>query len=490
MLNYKNIRLNTDVLILLVLIIYFMFPTQNSSLDAYYYAGCVKYNEDLFLPHHLLYNFFIWIFTFLPFDIDTLPLAIKINSVWSVINLLILKRILIKLGVQDKTSILYVLLVAFSFNYWRYSIENETYIIPVTFSLLGSFFVLKAFDSNKALHFFYSGFFAGLACLFHQIHFFWWLSLFIGVVVYNKNAKNIIAYLLPALLVPLAYILVYIFYYQHNIDAFGIWEFTFRELYKGSAELKFSLEGGFFMVINTIRMIIEVHYPSILNLIKKNIWLITPAFLMLVLLILVIRALFKGNLLRRKNNVVHPAVKVHLLALILQFIFVFYSESNIEFMVMIPLLIALGLMPTFNFNHKILKLTVAVLFIWNLVYSIYPNYKYNHFNDKILVNFIIKHPNDVFVVKNQVVKTMYFYNTGKSGDNISYSKKIQSEQMLLELISKHKEIYTDVIGKPKAYNRMEFFKYSLSEKSFEKYHTLEILNYTGLYGESKVYKVF
>jgi len=54
-------KVNIIHVIVFIAFFYLFFPTNNSSLDAYYYAGNVKFVDNLFSPHHLLYNAFLYI---------------------------------------------------------------------------------------------------------------------------------------------------------------------------------------------------------------------------------------------------------------------------------------------------------------------------------------------------------------------------------------------------------------------------------------------
>ena len=138
---------------LILFITYALFPTNNSSLDAYYYAASVKFSQHLFSPHHLLYNVFIGL-VYKPIhilNIDVLAFSKFINTLFSTLTLYTLYKILLLLKYSKKETITYVYLVGFSFIFWRYGTENETYIIPVFFSLLSSYWLLKYFREENTL---------------------------------------------------------------------------------------------------------------------------------------------------------------------------------------------------------------------------------------------------------------------------------------------------------------------------------------------------
>jgi hypothetical protein len=87
----------THVIIFLTFF-YLLFPTENSSLDAYLYASHIKFNENLFSPHHLLYNAFLYVLIYpikqLYSNVDILLLSKHINSIFLLLNLIVFYKIL------------------------------------------------------------------------------------------------------------------------------------------------------------------------------------------------------------------------------------------------------------------------------------------------------------------------------------------------------------------------------------------------------------
>lgn len=122
-------------------------------MDAYNYAASIKDGQDLFEPHHLFYNgFSLLIYKVMNlFDvhIEILALAKIVNSVFVVFNLAILTKILQKLALKKKQILIFIAIAAFSYSSLRYGTENETYIVPIAFSLLGSYFFWVVYSQNK-----------------------------------------------------------------------------------------------------------------------------------------------------------------------------------------------------------------------------------------------------------------------------------------------------------------------------------------------------
>lgn len=488
----KSIIFNRRLVFILIFLLYILFPTNNSSLDSYAYAGYVKYNYYLFTPHHLFSNVIIYIlllpFKYLNVNINILLFSKLVNSFFQIINLFIFYKILTFIKFKEKTKLLYILILAFSFSLWRYGTENETYIIPISFSLLGSFYFLKNLKKIKTHYIILSSLFGVIACLFHQIHFFWWFSLLFGFFLYKKSFKTLFLYLIPTLLVPLSYILVVIFYEKQELTLFNIQYFVFHDLYEGSVMTDFGWKGFFFQIINTIRTYFQIH-ANIYFLIKNNWLYVFP----LILCLFVSYKLFKlfrtdKKLIVKKDNHLKIFTRIHIIIFIANFLFAFYNAGNIEFMVMLPFLLIIYISNKYNINDKIFELLVILLFVWNFSYAIFPNYYYNYYNDMELVNYMTENKEKTFIVKNHTTISQYFYKTGISNPkNIFLIDKINQEQ-IDKIIKVDGEIYTDIINKPEIFNKIKMTS-NYQRISFNDYKKEEIFSYKGFYGKSSIIKI-
>src|SRR4051812_38553206 len=87
---------------LAVLCLYLLFPTQNHSIDAWGYAGNVKWSADLFAPHHLLYTITGWLWVnaiqILAPSAGAMSLLLALNALAAWFSILVLDRILKVLG--------------------------------------------------------------------------------------------------------------------------------------------------------------------------------------------------------------------------------------------------------------------------------------------------------------------------------------------------------------------------------------------------------
>lgn len=489
--SLNPLTLQEKVLFLLVFIVFILFPTHNSSLDAYLYAADVKYNQELFSPHHLLYNAFIFLVyhPFRFFGVDVLLFSKIINATFSVLGLYVLYKILELLKISRKEKIIYTLIVAFSFSFWRYSTENETYIIPIFFSLLASYYYLNYLNYFKPIFIIISGLSAAIACLFHQIHFFWWLGLVIGLMIHIKKLKPILLYIFPAITVPLAYVLVLVVFKEQEISIRNLSEFVFHDFYTGVAKTEFGWHNFFFIFLNSIRTFFEVH-PVIGLLIKQNYLFVIPLLVMFLLLLKSLKYGIQKNFIFKRGKINNPFVTAHLIILILQFLFAFYAVGNIEFMVIIPSLLVLTLMVKYQINFKILTLFAITLFIWNFSYAIYPNNHYRYYNDEVLLDFISEHPNAVFLVKNSDLLNKFYYRTGIDNyKNIVLADDIKSPKDLQKLFNNNVNIYTDIIDKPTIFNRNKVISANTLKINFIDFKREKILTYEGLYGTSTLYKM-
>ncbi|NQY00585.1 MAG: hypothetical protein HRT70_05560 [Flavobacteriaceae bacterium] len=479
----------------IIFIFYILFPNNNSSLDAFGYAGYVEYNKYLFKPHHLLSHAFLYgliaPFKAMGWFTDTILFGKVINSIFQIINLIVFNRILILLNIPTKQRILFLLTIGFSFNLWQYGVENEVYIIPITFSLLGSFYFLKSLINKNYFFVVISGLFTAFSCLFHQLHFFWWLGLLIGVFLHNKNIKSLIFYTTPALVVPLGYAFVLIFYQNQELTISNLYYFMMHDFYQeGIAKVSYSWHGWksiLFQSVSTIRIFLEAH-PNIFVLLKTNWLYFVPLLISLVIGIQLIWQFFKKEkMFEKRENNRELFANIHLFILIAVYLFAFYSYGNVEFMVALPFLIFLFIGVKFHINQQFLKQFILLLFVWNFSFGIFPDYYYRYYDDQKLVDYIIKNDDKTFLVKSYEIQNKYFYKKGVNPINVLYFGKVSKDSILS--ILEHKAIYTDIIDKPEVFNRAKIHAMGSEVFTFEEYTKENVYSYKGLYGTSRVYKI-
>ena len=245
----------------------------------------------------------------------------------------------------------------------------------------------------------------------------------------------------------------------------------------------FGWKGFFFQAINTVRTYFQIH-PNIYFLIKNNWIYLIP----LILCLIISYKLFKlftadKNLITKKENCLKIYIKVHIFIFIANYLFAFYNAGNIEFMVMLPFLLILYIAIKYNIEYKLLKKIAVLLFIWNFFYGIFPNYKYDYYNDIELVNYMIDNKKKIFIVKNHTIINQYFYETGiDNPKNILLFNKI-IEGKLNQIIQLNEEVYTDIISKPGIFNKEKMVSNDLGI-NFNDYKKEQIFSYNGFYGKT------
>ena len=368
-------------------IIYIVFPSVNNSLDSIGYAVDIRESIRLFSPHHLLYTSFGYALCKIFSVEDILPFMCFINAVFSVFILCIVRSILIRF--TDSRSLAIILIFLGScFGFIRFATDNEAYIIPLFFSLAGS----KVLLTYKNI--FLGSLLAAIACLFHQIHFFWWLGLFFFVIASFplNRIKNMLLYLLPALIVPLVYVIVFFF---AESDCSNVIEFIFHDYCKTSY-VEFKIKPITFLLsfVNLFRTFFQVH-GYILPLIQKF-----PGFILFPVLsiILILTGMIKirKSIFKQENinDFKRKFALYHFVIFGMQFLFAFISDGNAEFMIMIPFALALFFFIKYKINNFKFIYFALSLFIWNVSLGVIPYHFMTLSSDSSIVNYIVNHPKE------------------------------------------------------------------------------------------------
>ncbi|AKQ45378.1 hypothetical protein TH63_06570 [Rufibacter radiotolerans] len=396
-----------------LLLVYGLFPTHNSTSDAYDYAACVRWRVDLWQPHHLLYNITgLGIFTLgqkTGLSIQPLELLKLLNALFAGASLWVLWRILALLQQPLAAQAALLLLAGASLGPMRYATENETYILPIFFSLAGTYYWVRYHLQGKSKDILWSSFWAAFACLFHQIHIFWWLGLLLYFIVTKPRPWAKVGwYLLPALVVPLGYgialSLLHIPFSQAH-------RFVFLDFFKGEVETTITFKNFLLTGISFMRTFLEVHGRQ-LFLLEKNLLYILPALGSLVLLFFFGRKL---GVIWRNGRLVHPRVlKTLSLILFLQVLFAWFAVGNAEFMVMVPFLVAL-MAGCFRFPQpQVLFLPGMALFLWNMSYAVLPNFYFTYSNHACVQDFASRQPQATLLLQDKNAFDAYlFYQTGQ-----------------------------------------------------------------------------
>ena len=374
-------------------------------------------------------------------------------------------------------------MAAFSFGFWRFATENENYIFPILFSLLGSYYFIKSYAQKKydLKYILASGLFATIACLYHQIHIFWFIGLFFGWIWIDKTSglKRGILFAGTFIIAPVIYFLVILFYLHQNLSWFSVTRFVFHDYYIGAAGNTFGFNNVLLGAINFIRTFFQVHGQMLVMISRHKIWLLPGV----IAIGFMIRAIIDLTTFKKLSNLKGPKmniiVKIHLLILLLQLAFAVYNIGNAEFMIMIPALLAIILVGMKRIPMSSLAFIAVAMLIWNFTYGIYPNNSL-HFNaDAQVTAFVIEHPKDKFIASEPaIILNQYYYQEGHWPENVwpgpdYYKLHGPVSELKTKIDSALKSggnIYTDCTGRPEVMSRGSML---FSSKDFFKPYNLK-----------------
>lgn len=439
------------------LLLYVLFPTNNSTIDGWGYAEEIKYGYNLFRPHHLLYNALGYLLVkgmqSVGFYPDVLCSLKFLNALTAFGILLLLRKILCKMNVPLIYQNLWVFFVGSSFGFWRFATENEVYLIPILLSLAASFYFWLFMHKQKRSQLVFSSLFASLACLFHQLHIFWWLALLFGLFFKPKKKRSIAIYLSISLIVPLSYSVVLLFYEQESVTIVNMMTFVLREYYSGSAEATVEFKNFLLTPISLFRTFFQVH-GNIVLLLKSAQWLY---FFVVTSFVLVIVSFFQLKKIQYSNNATNYTwVKIHLIAFVLHLLFAFFSHGNAEFMVVLIVLVPIIISQIFIVPVRFMASLSLSMFLWNFSLAIFPNYRIDYNNDGALVSFIKEQPSAIYILSDRnTIANRYLYENGVSITPRLYSLPLNKESCahLTSLQNEEVPIYTDVLTRKRPMSR-------------------------------------
>ena len=248
--------------LLIVLVIYFLFPNNNLSVDSLDYGSSVKYGVDLFSPHHLLYNYFNFVLfsvikVVLP-AIDALKFMQFTNALFTVLSLLLLRKLILKLTNDKDKADIWTFFVATCFGVMRFAVEAETYVMPIFFSIISSYYYFNYLRNKRLINILLCSIFISVACLFHQIHLFWGIGLFFGLLFFGKT-NHVLVFSGTTLLVPFVYSLVLVIHYQINFSFENLVRFLGDYYFSDNADVKIGLINLIITPITFFRTFFQVH---------------------------------------------------------------------------------------------------------------------------------------------------------------------------------------------------------------------------------------
>jgi hypothetical protein len=248
----------------------------------------------------------------------------------------------------------FILLAGASWGMLRFTSENETYILPILFSLLGVNALEKAKENGQPLY--WAGFWFAFACLFHQLQVWWWIATLVGVIAYNR--KQVIAYILPALVVPIGYLLVHFLVWEKPFTVEALSTSIFQVLVEGNLATV-NLSSTFLLwLVGIGRSVLQIHgYLLMLPGLDMK-WYLAFTILPLAFVYLV------WQLWKSRKQINFTVLPLGWVLPVLLLVFSFYSGGNAEFLVGLPIALLLWLQPTLEGN------TIRNLARWVLAWNV------------------------------------------------------------------------------------------------------------------------
>jgi hypothetical protein len=437
MFSKKITEFQIIILILVLGILYILFPSANPSGDTVEYANNIRSGNELFFPHHLLYNAFFYVLVKLLGIVNILRFIYVSNALFAAGCLLFVNAILSS-TVERKIRISLILLLGSCFGFMRYATTGETYIIPLFFLLGSSYWALrKKFTVGIAL-------LTSIACLFHQICIFWWLGLLIFILITNneRRFRTFLAYGLVSCMVPITYLLA--FYLTEN-DSSSVFDYLVHD-YRHHEGVEFAIKKKAFLLtpINLVRTFYQVH-GYILPLIQKHFFLIIFVFASVVLGIAGCFKFRKRLVSVNTGSFERNFALTHLIIFGLQLFFAFLSEGNAEFMVMLPFELALFAFIYYRVQRFPMALFAASLFTWNVSLGLLPLHLVELTHQQALVRYVEQHPDEIYYVRDrQLLANDLRYRNPQKKYSL-FQLKPNNEAFLDSLVQRHSLVMTDIL---------------------------------------------
>ncbi len=398
---------------ILLSVCYLFFPCNNPSCDAVNYAADVKYGVDLFWPHHLIYNAFhfcIYKFCGLFYsNIDAMSMMNVVTAIFSIATLLVSWRILLRITEKSSAESL-VLLLGSCFGFMRYSVQCETYVIPIFFSVVASYFFLKCISGkHEKMYAAIAGLLSVMACLFHEVQIFWTIGIMFGFL-FSKRYKCFAIYIICLLLIPVAYSLSLVFVEGSTWTVENLVKYAMSYYFSDASSTGIGWKNLLMSPISFVRSISQVHGNFLLLL--KMFPYLYAMFLLIPIMFWLIVMIFRRSCKINGNRLF---AFVHLGIFAMQFIFACFSDGNTEFMVMLPFALVFCLASLFCMPGRFLLPFGVSLFVWNFVWAILPEHICDYYNESEVVLYLRSNPDCNYIAaEEQLVENLYFYKYGES----------------------------------------------------------------------------
>lgn len=483
---------------LMFTLLFLYFPSRNNTGDAYGYAAemweLIQFRKLSWSPHHLLYNPFgaySWDF-FGSLFCRRMAWMQAVNSLFAGAALFFLFKIISRFS-DTKTGLSALLLCGSSFGLMRFATENETYIIPLALSMAGSYVLLINNNSKWRLT---GGFILlSISVLFHQMHIWWLLA---AVYAFRKHKFAVISGLLSCMLIVAAYIMA------ANASGKPWYLFPFSDAAAGTVQLLPGIDNVKFTTINSIRTWMQVH-GNIHYFLHRNWFLLIMACSALAIIIF---SMLPVKMLRAESvdSTTDEGIRFFRIALLLHFLWAFYSVGNAEFMVMIPFLLCMSFPLLVQKFRRRLSFVALGLLMWNLSVAVIPNHIYRTQLPELHWQKIHSHTSELdttyFVARQKNLlenvdaswggspeSNRYYYNLIMLTAPSDRGPHTASEPDIAKLIESGKRVITDCIDYPEPTSRASMLGGNKNREFFSRYELTAIDSFDGFYGLYRFYKV-
>lgn len=449
-------RWGATIVATLLLLIYILGISNLSTIDGWGYAADIVNSSNLLRPHHLLYTItgFYWVkiwHVFLP-NAETIYLLKLMNALCASVSAFILFKLLRLVKVDTIQTTIYTIIAGLSWGFLRFSIENETYTIPVMLAIWASYLFLKAENSPKTSNMVFSRLLSASACLYHQLMFFWWIALAIGTIrkLNHRNYKPLL-FLAPAVIVPAAYILAMLSM-GIDINFTSFFRFIFSDYYTGNASIELNSTILMVGIINLFRTFFQMH--GYINYLLTHLWL----WWIPLVVSGIAFAFFTFWFVRyTKPTRLEKFHKIHLLALVLQVGFAFMAGGNAEFLAMVPFLTIITATGLSIKRNATVWFAISVS-VWNITFGVLPQKIYQADGSELVIKSITQNTNErrayILTDAPKVINRLEYLQIQKPLIVKEVSIEPQKVCATLDsLLLQGYTIYTDCINQPRVTSR-------------------------------------
>ncbi|AMR28940.1 hypothetical protein A0257_18760 [Hymenobacter psoromatis] len=462
-------------------------PTANATGDAWYYAACARWSQELWQPHHLLYNAIGWLWLRVVGAAGPAPAGLAALSWLQALNalaygscLLALGRLLPWAGVARVAVPAWLLLVGSCFGMLRFATENETYIQPLLLALLSSLAWAQSLQNEKQAWrwLLLAGLLAALACLVHQLMVWWWLGLLLGLRPWRGRPALAAAacYAVPALLVPLAYA------WAAPGGVGGVVRFALHDYLTGNARVELGGKSLLLTAISLVRTVVQVH-GNMLPLLRH--WPLLLGGIGIISLALGTYGALGARATWRKptrepapipppipplltqslaHSIPQSLRRTHALIGALHLGFAAQAAGNAEFMVMLPALAAVALAGGWLVAWPPRRVAAAgvALLSWNLAFGLLPAHRLDYTGTgPALRARVLGQPGAWFLLRDpNLLRNQLQYYTGQPDAaprimGLARPDTAAFHQWLVARLAAGDTVYTDALGGYRPFDRAQ-----------------------------------